>query len=1139
MADIIRIQEQPSLTISLGSATSTPDWNLIQNRPDFDSLYYPLSNPSGFATGIDSSNFPTTGQLASTGQFLVSLNSTTSGALRFSISGLESQTGNYYLKSNPSGFITGSVVRPNTNLLYDSSSSLSLDWNTQDLYSDGFHSLSWRSRSLSDLNGTQSADWSTRSLIGNWTVSETPTGNSDIVNLQALEDYAYPRSNPSGFATGIDGSSFVLKSESGAFYPASNPSGFITGLNSGIYVTGQVVRPSETGNFITSSQTGQFYPMSNPSGFATGVDASNLVSKNETGAYTGLFYPLLSNPSGYLTGQVVRPSDTGAFYPRANPSGFITGIDTSSFVLQSQTGSYTGLFYPLLQNPNGYVTGSVVRPNETGSFITNGQTGQFYPANNPSGYVAGGVVRPNETGAFLTSLPDDIVRTTGNQAITGDKHFYDAFGYLAIDIGSRYIMNSDGVAYINVDLGQLQTQYQSNSGASLSWLYGQCYDVSGQNSISWMTRQLEGTGGAGDIKVDWASNILSGVWSYNGAASAPYHLVNYNSLTGYGYPKSSNPSGYITGNVVRPTETGEFLTSSLTGSLTGAFYPLNNNLSGYVTGSVVRPSETGSFMTSGAPSGAGAVSIFALGNRLVISGATGAGGGITQSEADLRYYPLTTNPSGYTQTGAFTGVGTVTTYVSNGILTFSGIPNTGTGAYYPLSSNPSGYVTGQVVRPSDTGFFVTNESTIVRVDTNQAISGAKSFPGSIVDDSSVVSIEPSIRLLSTAGGDYSLDWDSRILYYAGGVPVLSWANTDMRDVADSDSLNWGTRQLFNSSGTNVLDWGSKTLTGGSWLCETPSVGGAVANYSSVTGYSYPLSSNPSGYVTGSVIRPTDTGAFITSSQTGLFYPRSANPSGYITGSVVRPSETGNFVTSSQTGQFYPASNPSGYSTGIDSSQFVTLGDAQTITGSKNFDSLLSATGASSEVKFGPYVGGSVSHPFRVTTDGYVQLGDLLGNTELSTEEGIWRYLEVDSVRYRTRELADASGTTSLLWSDKALVGRWTNSYNASASGDIVNYHSLTGFAYPLQSNPSGYATGSVVRPSETGSFVTTSQTGQFYPISNPSGFATGIDASSLVARSETGAYTGVFYPLNSNPSGYISNSSFVSSVTIYQTFYSL
>ena len=92
----------------------------------------------------------------------------------------------------------------------------------------------------------------------------------------------------------------------------------------------------------------------------------------------------------------------------------ITGLGAA------QTGALTGAFYPLNQNPASYVTGSVVRPSETGL---------FYPTYNPSG--------------FINEIPSDVVRTTGTQNISGAKVFNGG----ALEITEDpfvFIRNSDG-----------------------------------------------------------------------------------------------------------------------------------------------------------------------------------------------------------------------------------------------------------------------------------------------------------------------------------------------------------------------------------------------------------------------------------------------------------------------------------------------------------------------------------------------------------------------------------------------------------------------------------------------------------------------------------------------------------------------
>ena len=66
------------------------------------------------------------------------------------------------------------------------------------------------------------------------------------------------------------------------------------------------------------------------------------------GGDTNEYYHLTSGEyRSLVTGEVLRPSDSGQFYPTSNPSGFITGVDLSD-----------------------YVTGDVVRPEDTGNFYT-------------------------------------------------------------------------------------------------------------------------------------------------------------------------------------------------------------------------------------------------------------------------------------------------------------------------------------------------------------------------------------------------------------------------------------------------------------------------------------------------------------------------------------------------------------------------------------------------------------------------------------------------------------------------------------------------------------------------------------------------------------------------------------------------
>ena len=161
---------------------------------------------------------------------------------------------------------------------------------------------------------------------------------------------------------------YTLHSETGAFYASSNPSGFITGINNIVYTTGNQ-NISGTKNFYIR-------PTVNGSGVLLDGEA-------QTSDY-------VNNISGNLQGQIITLNNqTGSYYLRSNPSGFITGVDLAGYATTS------------------YVTGAsgVLQTQIT---TLNDNTGTYYPRTNPSGY--------------LTAL-SNIVYATGNQTISGIKTF--------------------------------------------------------------------------------------------------------------------------------------------------------------------------------------------------------------------------------------------------------------------------------------------------------------------------------------------------------------------------------------------------------------------------------------------------------------------------------------------------------------------------------------------------------------------------------------------------------------------------------------------------------------------------------------------------------------------------------------------
>ena len=382
-----------ALIVTTGPNVLIPDHNALQGKQGGESnQYYHL-------TSAEYANLAT-GQVVrpqDTGIFATfDYVDEASGVLQANIDSISNITGDFYLRSNPSGYITGVDL-------------------------SNYAEISYVNLASGELN-------------------------SKIDEINSHSGDYYPNDNPSGFITGVDLGDYAeisyvedvsgilngrigeLESNTGNYYLNSNPSGFITGIDLSDYVTGDVVRPSETG---------QFYPNSNPSGFITGVDLSNYYTESEidsklsnTGEWNDAYSWGDHSVEGYVTGDVVRPQETGNFYTRDNPSGYITGVNLDSYAtisfatgisgqLQNQITNLdnnTGLYY-LNSNPSGFVTGSVVRPSDTGL---------FYPSSNPSGYISASNVVAN------------YVALTGNQVISGVKDFVSG-----VSIGGNLTVDSD------------------------------------------------------------------------------------------------------------------------------------------------------------------------------------------------------------------------------------------------------------------------------------------------------------------------------------------------------------------------------------------------------------------------------------------------------------------------------------------------------------------------------------------------------------------------------------------------------------------------------------------------------------------------------------------------------------------------
>ena len=263
-------------------------------------------------------------------------------------------------------------------------------------------------------------------------------------------------------------------SVAGSTITVSGNTGFLTGYQA-------------VGNYVTTAQTGAFYPITNPSGYITGVDLSsyattslvNSVSGHLQGqttalqSATGNLNTRLSTVEGvtgsFVTGAVVRQSETGSFLVAANLSPyattvFVTGISGYQGGLISSLQSATGTLNTRLTTVEGvtgsFVTGIVVRQSETGAFLTTGAADLRYSR---IPYVSEVYI---DAGAMLTGVSG---ATPATVAVSTSGIYYDTYQFDAGTTGFAQFK----VKLADYNLGTLRAKFDwTTSGASGGVVWG-------------------------------------------------------------------------------------------------------------------------------------------------------------------------------------------------------------------------------------------------------------------------------------------------------------------------------------------------------------------------------------------------------------------------------------------------------------------------------------------------------------------------------------------------------------------------------------------------------------------------------------------------------------------------------------------
>lgn len=231
--------------------------------------------------------------------------------------------------------------------------------------------------------------------------------------------------------------------------------------------------------------------------------------------------------SSYYVGVIEDQNISGIknFYSRPTVNG--TGVLLSGE--SSSTGILTGVFYPLNSNPSGYITGVdltnyvtksstgiFVTTGQTGVFITTGQTGQFYPTSNPSGFLTSGssidlihLYAKNDQGATIykgqpvyiggANGANPLIKLASN---TGEPTSSKTIGLLAQDLSVNqfgYIITEGILEGFNTSDGNAGDPMWLGTGGNI--IYGLANKPYGNNHLVYLGVVLRSNNSNGKVYV--------------------------------------------------------------------------------------------------------------------------------------------------------------------------------------------------------------------------------------------------------------------------------------------------------------------------------------------------------------------------------------------------------------------------------------------------------------------------------------------------------------------------------------------------------------------------------------------------------------------------------------------------------------
>lgn len=968
----------------------------------------------------------------------------------------------------------------------------------------------------------------------------------------------------SGLFLPISGSGvYALKSDTGSFLTTVAGDTRYSGMFLPISGSGTYALKSDTGSFLTSATANPLYlPISGSGAYLTITGGSQVIlgTKNFSGqtllSGSQVLNVSLGN-SAYLpisgSGAYVLKSDTGSFLTTvtANPlylpisgsGAYLTVTGGSQVVLGTKdfsgqsllsgsqivnlniganqylpiTGS--GIYSQVGHSHGQYVTGTTI--NVTGrqisgivtfsginvSVTSSGQTITF------SGQTGGG------------SFVDDgtFVRTTGNQNILGDKNFF-GHSFMGVSAGNALkIGPATGTGIVGVsqpnflevfDTGNTQVVNVAHFNAFRDNVRP-TFTLSNSNNGAWenafLAFMVHGTGFTNDYYLDDGTDARTALILAQGGYLDKLSIGTYGDQALSFFTNSVSASIaaqrlYIRGDGA--------IGIGLTGSQIGGH--LHIKAGGTLdTESPLRftSGELNSNPQPGAIEYNGTNFYMTLGNsvRYVISTGTGVGGIVddgtfvrttgTQNIAGTKNFTGSLQYSGNVVTtgGPYSLTSHTHTYLTTGAASGLFLPISGSGTY-ALKSDTGNFITttvgdvrysgmflpisgsGTYALKSDTGSFLTTVTAnplylpisgsgvyMVITGGNQVISGVKNFSGqTLLSGNQIInlSLGNSLYLPISGSGVYALRSESGqfITTGAGDARYLPISGSGVYALK-SDTGSFLTTVTANplylpisgSGAYMVVTGGSQVISGTKNFSGQTLLSGSQILNVNLGNAAYLPISGSGVYALRS-----ESGSFITTGAgdlrySGMFLPISGS------GTYALKSDTGSFLTAATANPLYlPISGSGAY--------LVITGGNQVISGTKNFSgqTLLS------------------------------------GNQIVNLGIGDSRYLPISG-----------SGTYALK-SD-------TGSFLTTSVGDVR----YSGMFLPISGS------GVYVLKSDTGSFLTTVTANPLYlPITGSGAYLTVTGGNQVVSGNKDFSGTllvsgkivttgGPYYPLNSNPSGYL------------------